>query len=199
LKGDFLENTLKNLIYLIRSDLWRYYGKVSFIIFTKELLIGIGFRYSFWMRVNAYLRTKSFFWLPLKIFAKLIFRHYMFKFGMNIPSATEIDSGFYIGHFGGIVINGEAKIGKNCNINQGVTVGQSYRGQRKGNPTIGDNVFIGAGAKVFGNIKIGNNAAIGANSVVTKDVPDNSVVVGIPAKVISNDGSAGYIVNTNYL
>lgn len=193
-----MENTLNNLVYLIRSDLWRYHGKVSVIIFIKELLIGLGFRYSFWMRINAYLKPKSIAWFPLKIFIKLIFRHYMFKFGINIPCSTKIDSGFYIGHFGGIVVSSEATFGKNCNIGQGVTVGQSYRGERKGTPTIGNNVFIGAGAKIFGNIKIGDNVAIGANSVVTKDIPDNSVVVGIPAKIISNEGSIGYIVNTNY-
>jgi len=65
-------------------------------------------------------------------------------------------------------------------------------------PEIGDNVYIGPGAKIIGNIKIGNNAAIGANCVVTKDVPENGVVVGVPGRVISFEGSAGYINKTNY-
>ena len=64
-------------------------------------------------------------------------------------------------------------------------------------PTIGDNVYLGPGAKIFGKIQVGNNAAIGANCVVTRDVPDNGVAVGIPAKVISYEGSTGYINNTN--
>ncbi len=65
-------------------------------------------------------------------------------------------------------------------------------------PTIGDNVYIAPGVKVFGKIKIGDNVAIGANCVVTKDIPDNAVVVGIPGRIISNEGSGGYIVYTDY-
>ena len=121
-----------------------------------------------------------------------------YKLGISIPASTEIDSGFYIGHFGGIVVNGKSVIGKNCNISQGVTLGQANRGKNKGYPTLGDNVYIGPGAKIVGAIKIGNNVAIGANCVVTKDIPDNSVVVGIPGKVISQDGATGYINMTDY-
>ena len=67
-----------------------------------------------------------------------------------------------------------------------------------GFPELGDNVYIGPGAKVIGNVKIGNNVAIGANAVVTKSFPDDSVVVGIPARLISTKGSVGYCINTNY-
>ena len=83
-------------------------------------------------------------------------------------------------------------------ISQGVTLGQANRGKNKGYPQIGDNVYIGPGAKIVGKIKIGNDVAIGANCVVTKDVPNNSVIVGIPGKVISQAGSIEYINNTNY-
>ena len=72
------------------------------------------------------------------------------------------------------------------------------RGVRKGYPVIGDNVYIGPGAKVIGNVYVGNNVAIGANCVVTKNVPDNSVVVGIPGNVISSKGSTGYVNRTDY-
>ena len=122
---------------------------------------------------------------------------YTYKYGIEISPKTEIDTGFYIGHFGGIV-NSSAKIGKNCNISQGVTIGMANRGKNRGVATIGDNVYIGPGAKIIGAVKIGDNVAIGANCVVTKDIPDNGVVVGIPGKVISLKGSAGYIGNTNY-
>jgi serine O-acetyltransferase len=67
-----------------------------------------------------------------------------------------------------------------------------------GYPILGDNVYIGPGAKIIGGIKIGNNVAIGANCVVTKNIPDNSVVVGIPGRVISQDGVTGYIDNIDY-
>lgn len=95
-------------------------------------------------------------------------------------------------------MNSNVVIGKNCNISHLVTLGVSNRGTRKGVPTIGDNVYIGPGAKIIGNIIVGNHAAIGANCVVTKDVPDNAVVVGVPGKVISLDGSVGYINKTDY-
>lgn len=83
----------------------------------------------------------------------------------------------------GIIVHYDAKFGKNCIILHQVTIA----GKDDGAPIIGDNVLIGAGAKLIGNIKIGNNVKIGANAVVTKDIPDNAVVVGIPAKIIRYD------------
>lgn len=103
--------------------------------------------------------------------------------------------GFYIGHFGGIVISAKAKIGKNCNISQNVTIGYSSRGKNQGWPTIMENVYIGPGAVVIGNIIVGENAAVGANAFVNADVPDNAVVEGVLAKTISFKGSEGYILN----
>jgi serine O-acetyltransferase len=108
------------------------------------------------------------------------------KWGIEIPRHTEIGEGFYIGHFGGITISSGAKIGKNVNISQQVTIGVSGQGENRGCPTIGDNVYLAADAKVFGRITIGNNVAIGANAVVHKDVPDNAIVVLAPGfKIIS--------------
>lgn len=128
----------------------------------------------------------------------LFLRHYAIKYGIDIPYQTRIGSGFYIGHYSGIFVSGKVIIGKNCNISHGATIGETVRGKRMGCPTIGDNVYIGPGAKIIGGITIGNNVAVGANAVVTKNVPDNAVVVGIPAKVISRNGSAGYINFTDY-
>jgi serine O-acetyltransferase len=125
-------------------------------------------------------------------------RHYQYKFGIGIPFLTEIGPGFYIGHFGGIFIYPDCKIGKNCNLSQEVTIGNAPRGQNKGYPTIGDDVYIGPGAKIIGCVKVGNRVAIGANCVVTKDVPDDAVVVGVPGKIISFEGSVGYVCNKDY-
>ena len=122
----------------------------------------------------------------------------MYKYGIDIPPHTKIVSGLYIGHFGCIRVSPNVIIGKNCNVSPWIAIGQVNRGVRKGWPVIGDNVYIGRGAKIIGNITIGNNVAIGANCVVTLDIPDNAVVVGIPGKVISYKGSEGYINNIDY-
>lgn len=106
------------------------------------------------------------------------------KWGIEIPRAANIGYGLYIGHNGGIVISSQVIIGKNLNISQGVTIGISGKGERRGVPIIGDNVYITPGAKIFGKITIGNNVSIGANAVVNKDVPDNSIVVLSPGCII---------------
>lgn len=184
--------------YLVRADLHRCEGKTSTWIFLKNILRNPGFKYIFWMRTGKYIESWKGFYVPLYYLTRIILEHYQFKYGISIHCLTEIGSGLFIGHFGGIVVNRAVVIGKNCYIGQGVTLGQISRGEHKGNPVIGDNVYIAAGAKVIGNIKVGNNVAIGANAVVTKDVPDFAVVVGIPAKVISYKGSEGYIERTDY-
>lgn len=123
-------------------------------------------------------------------------RHYKYKYGIEIPYKTSIGKGLYIGHFGGIVVNAQAKLGMNVNLSHGVTIGSNNRGKHQGTPTIGNNVFIAPGAKIIGNIIIGNNAAIGANAVVLEDVPDNVSVAGVPAKIISHKGAGDeYIQN----
>lgn len=108
---------------------------------------------------------------------------------IQISERAEIEKGLYIAHMGCIVIGSHARIGKNFSIRQGVTVGGSGRGDNYGYPVIGDNVFVGAGAVIIGKINIGDHCAIGANAVVTKDLPAYSVAVGVPAKIISKDGS----------
>lgn len=96
--------------------------------------------------------------------------------------------GIRFAHYSCIVINGNAEIGSNCLIYQGVTIGSSRGVHHSGVPKIGNNVFIGPGAKIIGNIKIGDYSFIAANSVVTHDVPSNSVIAGVPGKIINNHG-----------
>lgn len=104
-------------------------------------------------------------------------------YNSSIPFQCEIGEGSYFGYGGiAVVIHKEARIGKNCMIAQCVTIGGKQGAN--GAPSIGDNVVVSAGAKVIGNIKIGNNCIIGANAVVTKDLPDNAVAAGVPAKII---------------
>lgn len=112
--------------------------------------------------------------------------------GISIPASTSIGHSFYIGHFGGIFINADAIIGSNCNIAQGVTIGISGQGEKRGVPIVGDNVFIGANAVLVGKIKVGNNAVIGACSMVNGSLEEDVIVLGVPAVVISKKGSKGY-------
>jgi len=184
--------------YLIKSDLYRYSGYISHLTFFRYLFVVPGFKYSFFMRLCFYLKEKKILRYLLYPFSKIIYLHYSYKYGISIPFTCSIGKGFYIGHFGGIVVHNKAVIGSNCNISQGVTIGVSARGERKGCPKIGNYVYLGPGAKIFGAIKIGDNVAIGANCVVNREVPSNAVVVGIPGKIVSYNGSAGCIIRTDY-
>ena len=102
--------------------------------------------------------------------------------GIELPCEAEVGRNFIIDHFGAIVISGYAKFGDNCRIRTGVVVGLR-RIDEPCAPVVGNNVDIGAGAKLLGPIRIGDNVAIGANAVVVCDVPDNSIAVGVPAIV----------------
>ena len=105
------------------------------------------------------------------------------RLGLTVPKNV-FEEGLCIVHHGTIVVSPKAKIGKNCRIHPSTSIGEY-----KGAPTIGDNVYIGPSAKIFGKITIGNNVAIGANAVVNKDIPDNVTVGGIPARIISTKTS----------
>lgn len=98
-------------------------------------------------------------------------------------SGTPIGPGLFISHGQGTILSAES-IGANCQVHQGVTVGWDYRGDRR--PIIGDDVFIGAGAKILGPVTIGDKAMIGANAVVVSDVPAGATAVGIPARVVAS-------------
>lgn len=126
----------------------------------------------------------------------MILRHHQIKYGFQIYPETEIGEGLYLGHWGHLVINPKAKIGKNCNIAQGVTIGQVNRGKNEGVPEIGNEVWIGPNAVIVGKIKIGNNVLIAPNAYVNSDVPDNSLAMGNPAQIIAKENATeGYINN----
>ncbi|MBR5550540.1 MAG: glycosyltransferase [Muribaculaceae bacterium] len=182
-------NDRKSKTASIKKDLFRYSGNASIKDFLKHYLLSPGFRITVWFRLASKFKG------PFGAILNLILMHYRYLFGIDLKRNTKIGEGFYIGHFSGIVISSAVVIGKNCNISQGVTIGVAGKGEDRGCPTIGNNVYIGAGAKVIGKITIGNNVAIGANAVVTKDVPDNAVVGGIPAKIISMNGSSEILNN----
>ena len=111
---------------------------------------------------------------------RILFKLVQIVTGIELPCEVQIGRNFVIDHFGGIVVSGFARFGDNCRIRNGVVIGLSVA-ERPCAPVIGNNVDIGAGAKVLGEITIGDNVLIGANAVVVKDVPSDSIAVGVPA------------------
>ncbi|HHW89431.1 MAG TPA: serine O-acetyltransferase [Clostridiales bacterium] len=126
--------------------------------------------------------------LKLKLLARIISQIVRFFTGIEIHPAAEIDGGLFIDHGAGVVIGETTIIGKNCTLYQGVTLGGTGKDTGKRHPTLEDNVMVSAGAKVLGPITIGTRSKIGSGSVVLKDVPSDSTVVGIPGRVVRRYG-----------
>lgn len=131
-------------------------------------------------RIAHKLYTRRLFFL-----ARLISQFSRFITGIEIHPGAKIGRGLFIDHGMGVVIGETAEIGDNVTIYHGVTLGGTGKEKGKRHPTIGDNVIIGAGAKVLGPIYIGSGAKVGANAVVLKDIPANSTAVGVPSRIIS--------------
>lgn len=130
-------------------------------------------------------RIAHYLWLHRsKIAARILASLNRFFTGIEIHPAARIGKGFFIDHGMGVVIGETAVVGEDVTIYHGVTLGGTALHKGKRHPTVGDRVTIGAGAKVLGNIAIGSDSRIGANAVVVKNVPPNSVVVGIPGQVV---------------
>lgn len=113
--------------------------------------------------------------------------------GVSIAPQATIGPGLYVGHFGGVVVNGDAVLGANTNLSQGVTIGVGGRGDARGVPRIGDRCYVGPGAKLFGSITLGDDVAVGANAVVTRSAEARSVLAGSPARVVGHAGSLDFV------
>jgi len=124
----------------------------------------------------------------LKLLARMASQLGRFLTGIEIHPGAKIGPGFFIDHGMGVVIGETAEIGKNVTMYHGVTLGGTSWKKEKRHPTIGNNVVIGAGAKILGPFKIGDNSKVGAGSVVVNEVPSNSVVVGVPGRITHRDG-----------
>ncbi|HAX9712279.1 serine O-acetyltransferase [Serratia marcescens] len=187
--------------YKIYADFFRASRKSGIARLIKSLFQQnyIGFNYIFTLRLHSDFHAKK-----RNIFERICFRllvknlkRLQIKYGIEIPHQASIGEGLLIPHFGGIVIHPNVKIGKNCTILQGVTIGNNLFKSREDVATIGDNVTIAAGAKIVGPVTIGDNVTIGANSVVTSDIEPNCIVAGMPATIISRKESI--VLNTDYL
>lgn len=180
--------TYKDCKILINEDLQRICKGGGKWMVIKYLITNASFKITFWMRIGGWLGChKNVFSRMLLIMVQIIHKHNQYKTGIQIVIGHPVGGGLMFPHFSGIVVNGGARIGKNCTIFHGVTIG-SIRGPKGGVPTIGDNVVLAAGSAVIGNVTIGNNVMVGAHSLVLNDVPNNAVVVGNPAKIVNMDG-----------
>jgi serine O-acetyltransferase len=159
----------------IRSDLMTYEGDWG----AQGFWAMIVYRFGRWRyRIKPRIIRK-----PFSMLYKFLFKLIQVVCGIELPCEVQIGRNFRIDHFGGIVISGYASFGDSCVVRNGVTVGLKNI-DFKTAPKIGNNVNIGAGAKILGPITIGNNVDIGANAVVISDVPPDSIAVGIPARII---------------
>jgi serine O-acetyltransferase len=189
------------MFYMLRKDLNRYIltagSKGSFLRKLQIVFFNFGFVCTSIYRINNFVHRK-FKSVPIlsrlsNLSGFLGLKFSQLLYGISIPHTTQIGKGLFLSHNGPIIINPKSIIGNNCNIGPMVVIGTGKKNGFWGVPKIGDQVWIGPGAKIFGDITIGNNVAIGANAVVNSDIPDNAVVGGIPAKIINYNGSSEYI------
>jgi len=188
--------SLKTTWQNIKRDLARYRiteerSYLASFVLSPGVIAGIYYRLGHWIW---YSDSPHANWLrflrPFYIVGKRFIEIYT---GISVSPQARIGPGLYFNHFGSIFI-GASVIGENCNLAHEVTVGISGRGSKRGRPVIGDRVFVGPGAKIVGLLNIGNDVAVGTNAVVTSDLPDRSVALGVPARVVSNKGSFEFII-----
>ena len=176
------------------------WGFMILIFFRREIkatferdpaannLIEVIFLYSGLQAIVAYRIANALLKLRIPILPRAISQFAKFITGIEIHPGARIGKGVFIDHGMGVIVGETSIVGDSVTLFQGVTLGGTGKETGKRHPTIGDNVVIGAGAKVLGNITIGDNSYVGANAVVIKDVPPNSTVVGVPGRLAKQDG-----------
>jgi len=158
----------------IREDWQTYEGDLG----RQGLWVMVVYRFGRWrygVRSRILRAPLSFAYKLMKVGAQILT-------GIDLPCEVKLGHRFTIEHFGDIIVSGDAEIGDDVVLRNGVTIGLRHTGVR-GAPKIGNRVDIGAGAKILGDITIGDDVAIGANAVVIKDVPPNSIAIGVPAEI----------------
>ncbi len=151
---------------------------------TVEILL----TYSGLHAVLMYRAAHWFYELKLYTVARCISQIARLLTGIEIHPGAKIGKGFFIDHGSGVVIGETTEIGDNCLVYQGVTLGGTGKEKGKRHPTLGNNVMVGAGARVLGPFKVGDNAKIAANAVVLEEVPPNCTAVGVPARIVRKNG-----------
>lgn len=175
---------------IFEYDLYRYYGKSKLSIIEK-IKVPLELKYIKYLRKGQQVNN-----VVMKKIYTIILMVLKNKTHIQIPINTKIGKGFYIGHCGRVIINHRTIIGENVNVGTGVTIGRENRGKRKGTPIIGNNVWIGTNSVICGKIKIGNDVMIAPLTFVNFDVPNHSIVIGNPAKIIRKENATdNYIQN----
>ena len=170
--------------------LYRYIKEEIEIIMERDAAIKSPVEVFLYPSFKAVLRHRVAHWMYNKkwyFLARWYSQRTARKTGIEIHPGAQIGKGFFIDHGSGVIIGETAIIGDNVTLYQGVTLGGTGKEHGKRHPTIGDNVMISAGAKVLGSFTVGENSKIGAGSVVLKEVPPNSTVVGVPGRVVKRD------------
>lgn len=166
---------MKKIIRTILADYQRYNNGGGKLLVDALLATNHCFAFMFWFRLCG--APKPICWI-----AKFMKYRIGRRYGIQIPTGTQIGAGLYIGHGIGIVINDKTKIGRNCNISHFLSIGTNIAGETA---VIGDNVYIGPHVSIVGAVKIGDNVKIGAGTVVVKDVPEGCVTVGCSNRIIT--------------
>ena len=195
-------------VQFIAVPLYLYWG-MAFLIFGGELMFDklkaeldsimerdpaarnrfeVYTLYSGFKAVRAYRKANWFYRHNMKYIARWISQRARHKTGIEIHPGATIGKGLFIDHGMGVVIGETAEIGDYCTIYQNVTLGGTGKDHGKRHPTLGNNVLVGAGARVLGPFKVGDNARIAAGAVVLTEVPENATAVGVPARVVRING-----------
>lgn len=178
----------------VAADQFRYEAGRGWRDFCRQWFKESGFRFTTVMRTCAFLRAQSWSRYGLYHLCLIWHRRQQVRLGVYIDFSTQIGPGLCLDHAQGIVINRRSVIGADCTLSHQVTLGKTHeRSRHPGCPAIGDRVYLGCGAKILGGVTLGNDSAVAPNAVVAADVPAMAVVGGIPARVLSMNGSAGYV------
>lgn len=168
----------------LRSDIQAVFDRDPAARSVLEVVLTYSGLHAIWMhRLAHWMYKKKWFLL-----ARMLSQYNRFLTGIEIHPGAKIGKGLFIDHGMGVVIGETCEIGDNVTIYQGVTLGGTGKEKGKRHPTIEDNVLIASGAKVLGSMRIGRNSKIGAGSVVLREVPPNSTVVGVPGRVVVQNG-----------
>ena len=175
----------------LKFDLYRFTGvEYNFLLFIRKFIFNPGYRYVYFYRKASFYKKNNFF----RWFYWFFLRRMQLKYHIQISDRTTIGHGLYLGHMMSDLI----AVSNNCNINHGVTIGETSRGSKKGAPRIGNNVWFGANSITVGKIEIGDNVLVAPGAFVNFDVPSNSIVVGNPGKIIPNKNATSEYIKRIY-